>query len=128
MLYDDPYFFVPPGELIMPFQNPFQSNLPDPWRCGHCKILIYNVALDPVTNRWVPVPGAPLRAAWSAEYGDICQTCADMIESISKYSNGKENTYMTGLHAEYLRTKEAAKAKLKRLGRNLSDGKQGDEA
>jgi len=99
--------------------NPFQNNLPDPWRCGHCGILIYNVELDPVTLTWVPVPGAPLRAAYHVEYGDICQTCADLIESISK------SVYMFNLHQEYVKQVAASKEKAKRLGNNLSDGNSG---
>ena len=123
MIYDDPDFFNAVTERArrtdVPFQNPFSSNLPDPWRCGHCKQLIYNVALAPVATQWVPVPGAPLRAAYHAEYGDICQTCADMIEGISK------STYMFKLHQEYVCEQNALKEKSKRLGRNLSDGNAG---
>jgi len=122
MIYDDPEFLKPAPEKrwpFMSFQNPFQQNLPDPWRCGYCKELIYNVALDPVTQRWVPVPGAPLRAAYHVEYGDICQTCTDILEAI------KPNKYMIALHEQYLKDVAAAKEKAKRLGRNLSDGSAG---
>lgn len=99
--------------------NPFQSNLTEPWRCSHCKILVYNVVLDPEGQRWVPDPGAPLRADHHPDYGDLCQTCADLLAVIA------DNKYMADLNKAYRKQVEESKEKAKRLGRNLSDGTPG---
>jgi len=69
-----------------------KSEVVEPWRCGSCKALMYNVVWE--DGKSYPAPGAPPATFGSKEFPRLCLMCDGIREAAGK------NQYFWGLHTQ----------------------------
>lgn len=87
----------------------------EPWRCGECKNLMYNV-----DSKGYPSPGAPIGMSIKP-YGKpmrVCMMCAQLYVTVLK------SPYFKEIHKSWAQ-EQAHKMKLK-IGNNYLDKKDND--